>query len=373
MVLADGIAWATALAAFGSLGLEQYHLGKLPRLPDPGDPARLPSVCLCIPARNEALELRRALEGWLAQDYPGLRVLVVDDASTDDTPAILAELQKVRGDRLRVIRNDQLPPGWLGKNHALHLASSQPEARAAEWLLFADADTQADPDLLRRAFAFLEAHPADLLALIPGMDTAGFWERLCIPFLSAGFLLLVPPHQVPNPKHPAFVGIGAFTLLRREAYDGVGGHAAAPLEAIDDMALGRRVKRSGRTTRVALGGPCLHLRIYHGLGEILSGLRKNVAAHPLWWAMPLVAALFLGIYLSPLWLPFLGHPWMAFLIWLITPALVGDVHQRLSGLPMEARWAFWPLIAPVVALAVLGAVLDRARGVNRWRGRTVRI
>jgi glycosyltransferase involved in cell wall biosynthesis len=373
MTLLDVAVWSTATAAFGGTLLARRHFARLPRLPEPSTDLELPGVCLCMPARDEALEIGPALSSWVAQEYPSLRILVVDDGSTDGTAAILDRLATQHPDRLRVIRNDHLPPGWLGKNHALDRAVREPEAMAAEWLLFVDADVRADPMLLRRVFAFLEAHPTDLLALFFGVDTQGFWEALVLPIVLGGSFLLLPVHQVPNPRHPAFCGVGAFTLVRRSAYDAVGGHAADPLQAIDDMMLARRVKRAGFINRVALGGPLLHLRLYHGLGEMLRGFRKNAAFHAGWWLMPFLVGIVLAVYLAPLWLPFAGHPWLAFLLWLTIPALVGDLHQRISGAPMDARWVFWPLIGPVVGLAAMWAFWDRLRGVNHWRGRTVRV
>lgn len=371
--LLDVAVWSTAAGAFGGVALARTHFARLPHLPGPSTDIVLPKVCLCMPARDEALEIGAALSSWLAQKYPSLRIIVVDDGSTDATAEILAPLGILHPDRLRVIRNDHLPPGWLGKNHALDLAVRQLEALEATWLLFVDADVQADPLLLRRAFAFLETHPTDLLALFFGVETQGFWESLVIPIVMGGSFMLLPVHQVPNPRHPAFCGVGAFTLVRRSAYDAVGGHAADPLQAIDDMMLARRVKRAGFINRVALGGTLLRLRLYHGLPEMLRGFRKNAAFHAAWWLMPLVVMILLGVYLAPLWLPFAGHPWLALLLWLTIPALVGDLHQRISGSPMDARWVFWPLIGPVVGLAAMWAFWDRLRGVNRWRGRTVRV
>lgn len=373
MNLIDIAVGFTALGSFGGLALARYHFARLPRLPEPSAKQELPTVCLCMPARNEALEIGPALESWLVQDFPSLRILVVDDASTDGTQAILARLSAEHPERLRVLRNDDLPPGWLGKNHALDLAVRQPEAAAAEWLLFVDADVHADPLLLRRVFAFMDSNPTDLLALLFGVDTEGFWECLVLPLFMGGSLMLLPPHQIPNPRHPAFCGAGAFSLMRRSVYEAVGGHAADPMQAIDDMMLARRVKRAGYINRVALGGPQLRLRIYHGLLEIIRGFRKNAAFHAAWWLMPLFVGAFLAIYLAPVWLPFAGHPWLAFSIWLTMPALLGDLHQRISGGPLDVRWVFWPLIGPVVAAAVMWAFWDRLRGVNNWRGRTIRL
>jgi glycosyltransferase involved in cell wall biosynthesis len=308
---------------------------------------------------------------WLAQDYPVLRMVAVDDGSTDGSTEILRKFQEARPDRLRVLRNDLLPAGWLGKNHALDLASRQPESVSADWLLFADADVQASPDLLRRAVAFALAQPTDILALIPAIDAVGPAERVILPLAASAFLMVVPPHQVPNPRHPAYCGVGGFTLLRRAVYDAVGGHAAAPLEAIDDMMLARRVKAAGYVNRMARGGPDLHLRMYHGLVELVRAMRKNSAALPAWWLLPFLIPVALVIGLAPVWLPFAGHPVLALCLWLLVPALVGDVHQGMTSRPMDLLWAFWPLNTLVFAAGTAWALWDRFRGVNHWRGRDV--
>ncbi|WP_306590416.1 glycosyltransferase family 2 protein [Geothrix sp. 21YS21S-4] len=369
----DAAAWAAAAPPFAALALLRRHWARLPALPPASEEPSSASVCLCVPVRDEARELAAALDSWLAQDHPHLRIMAVDDGSTDGSSALLAEREAARPERLRVIRNDHLPPGWLGKNHALHLAVSQPEAHQADWLLFADADVQAAPDLLRRALAFAEAQPTDILALLPAVDVGSWAERVILPLAACTFLLGVPPHRVPAPRHPAFCGIGAFTLVRRRAYDAVGGHAAAPMEAIDDMMLARRVKRAGFVNRVARGGPDLHLRMYHGLADLVRAMRKNTAALPIWWLIPAVLPPLLVVGLAPLWLPFAGHPVLALVLWLLVPALAGDVQQRMTHRPMDVLWALWPLVSVVGALGAAWAFLDRLRGVNHWRGRNVRI
>jgi len=372
MVWLEVASWGSAGAILAALALLRRHWARLPALDeDPPLPQDPPSVCLCIPVRNEARELAAALDSWLAQDYPCLSVLVVDDGSTDGSTEILHSRGSLHSERLRVLRNEHLPPGWLGKNHALDLASRQPEAGRAEWLLFADGDVQATPGLLRRAMAFAVAQPTDILALIPSVDAIGPAERLILPLAASAFLMVVPPHQVPNPRHPAFCGVGGFTLVRRSAYDAVGGHAAEPLEAIDDMMLARRVKAAGFINRVARGGPDLHLRMYHGLMELVRAMRKNSAALPYWWLLPFVLPVALIIGLAPIWLPFAGHPFLALFLWLLVPAVVGDVQQRMTGLPMDLLWALWPLNTLVFAGGTAWALWDRLRGVNHWRGRDV--
>ena len=374
MVWLEAASWGTAGGILAALTVLRRHAARMPTLTaEPGPLPDPPTVCLCIPVRDEAVELAAALDSWLAQDHPALRILVVDDGSTDGSSEILSTRATARPDRLRVLRNDHLPPGWLGKNHALDLATREPEALAAQWLLFADADVQATPDLLRRALAQALAQPTDILALVPAVDAVGPAERIILPIAACAFLLTVPPHRVPDPHHPAFCGIGAFTLLRRAAYDAVGGHAAVPLEAIDDMMLARRVKAAGFINRVARGGPDLHLRMYHGLGELVRAMRKNTAALPFWWLLPPLLPLLMGLGLAPLWLPWAGHPGLALLIWLLVPAVAGDVQQRFTGRPMDVLWALWPAAVLAFAAGATWAFWDRLRGVNHWRGRNVRL
>ena len=374
-----GLPWASACTGALGLGwvaqalLTRSRLRDLPGLPEAGS-APLPRVTLCIPARDEEREVAAALDSWLAQDVPDLRIVVVDDGSRDRTPELLAERAARHPERLRVLRNEHLPPGWLGKNHALALASAQPEALAADWLLFADADAQAAPDLLRRAFAFLERQPADLFTLLPALDTLTWGERVFLPFANLFFLWTVAPRRVADPRSRWCCGVGCFLLVRRGAYDAVGGHAGAPLAAVDDMLLAHRVKAAGYRNRVALGGPHLHLRMYHGWREAMQGLRKNLLGLP--WAFPLAPALVVLALLATLgWiLPLLtGHPGVGLLLWLLMPPLAGEANQRYTGRGADLLWAFWPLGGLLVSAAIVLAAADRIRGVNRWRGRVVRI
>jgi glycosyltransferase involved in cell wall biosynthesis len=362
---------------FALWGLEAWltrvRLRDLPGLPSAGA-APLPPVTLCIPARDEERELGPALDSWLAQDYPGLRVVVVDDGSTDRTPAILAERAARHPGTLRVLRNDHLPSGWLGKNHALDLASRQPEALAADWLLFVDADAQATPDMLRRAFAFLEERPADLFTLLPAIDTASWVERLFMPVANMFFLWLVPPLRVADPRSRFCCGVGCFILVRRAAYDAVGGHAGAPLAAVDDMMLAHRIKAAGYANRVALGGPELRLRMYHGWGEIIQGLRKTLLSLPYFFPLaPLLMVLVLLATLGCVLTALVGHPGLGLLLWLLVPPLMAEVNHRYTGRGADLMWAFWPLGGVLVTAAISLAFADRLRGVNRWRGREVRI
>ena len=370
MTVLDGLALGSAGLIFGGLALVLRNLARLEELPEDPAPSSA-SVCLCVPARNEAAEIGAALASWLAQDHAALRIVVVDDGSTDATPEILAGFSDPR---LRVIRNDALPPGWLGKNHALHLAAETEEAKAADWLLFADADVRAAAPLLRQALARAEVGGADVLALLPAQDTGSFGERLLLPVLAAGFLALVPADRVADPRSRAFAGVGAFTLIRRAVYEAIGGHAAAPLEAVDDMMLARRAKGAGFANRLARGGPALRIRMYASGASAVRALRKNALALPwIWIAFPLLGPIFAGLWLAPLWLPFAGWPILGVLLWLAVPPVVAEAHQRLSEQPADLAWALWPLAGPLLLWGAAPAFWDRLRGVNRWREREIEL
>jgi len=232
----------------------------------------LPRVSIVIPARNEEEDIERAVRSHLAQDYPDFQVIVVDDRSTDRTGAILQALAR-EDSRLVVIPGSEPPDGWLGKPHALYLG-----ARAAdgELLLFADADVRYDPRALRDAVTVLEDRRLDLLAFFPRFENRGFWENVLLPFLAVavflGFGFLVLSRRV-----PLAMGAGAGNLVRRRAYDAIGGHAAIRNSVVDDVRLAVVVKRAGFRVAAFRAEDRLVVRMYRGFRGVWDGFTKNVA------------------------------------------------------------------------------------------------
>ncbi|MFN3763638.1 MAG: glycosyltransferase, partial [Anaerolineae bacterium] len=206
------------------------------------NPAGLEWVSVLVPARNEARNIRRCLESLLAQDYPLMEVLVLDDGSTDETPEIVAEMAR-RDPRLRLIPGQPLPAGWMGKNFACHQLSQ--EARG-EWLLFTDADTVHHPQTLSWALTAARENRADLVTLVPRAVTHTFGEQLLLPIIPFGVLGCFPLALGARLGIPALsMAIGTFLLFRREAYERIGGHAAVRGEIAEDVVLARRVRRHG--------------------------------------------------------------------------------------------------------------------------------
>ena len=251
-------------------------MSQLPRLAgaQPLASEACPSVSVLFAARDEAERLPGALQTLLAQDYPRYEVVAVDDRSQDATPQILDQFARL-SQRLKVVHVTQLPPGWLGKPHALQKAC---EHSQGEWLVFTDADVHFAPDLLRRAMALVQQSTLDHLTLIGRVDVAGFWETTATIYFGVGFMFGVEPWRVSNPRSRRYMGVGYFQLLRRSVYEAIGTHKRLAMEVVDDMKLGKLIKLSGFRSGVALAEERVHLRWNQGLGEIIRSVAKNFFA-----------------------------------------------------------------------------------------------
>lgn len=232
-----------------------------------------PKLSVIVPARNEVDHLRGAATSILRQDYPALELILVDDRSTDGTGAIMAELAAAHPDRVRVATIGQLPPGWLGKNHALWVGARR---ATGAWLLFTDADVVFEPACFRRAIAYAEAHRLDHLALYPQVEAEGYWLEAFVSFFVYGFLTGSRPHLAADPKSDIGIGIGGFNLLRRTAYETIGTHRAISLRPDDDLRLGRRVKLFGLRQGLVFGVDLARVEWYPTLTAAIVGVEKGM-------------------------------------------------------------------------------------------------
>lgn len=234
-------------------------------------PSATPRVSVVAAARNEARNVREALGSLLVLDYPDLELIVVNDRSEDDTGTILEEMAAADG-RLKVVHIAELPPGWLGKNHALWTGS---RIATGELLLFTDADIVMDPSVLRRGVALLEAGGLDHLAVSPEVRMPGFLLPVFAVSFALFFSLFTLPWRAPDPRSRAHVGIGAFNLVRREAYRRVGGHETIRLRPDDDIKLGKILKKGGFGQELACGTGLLWVEWYASMREAVRGMEKN--------------------------------------------------------------------------------------------------
>jgi hypothetical protein len=361
---------AVALLAWGRLawlGLrDRRALLRLPAVEGP-EPATVTAV---VPCRDEAATLERAMRSLLAQDLPGLRVVAVDDRSSDGTGAVLARL--AAGDpRLEVVRVEALPDGWLGKNHACHAGAAR--ARG-EWLLFTDADVVFAADALRRALAAARARRLGHLAVLPRFVAPGLLERAFVTGFAALLAPFVRVRDLRRAGTRAYFGVGAFNLVRRESYERAGGHRRLPLEVVDDVKLGLLLRRSGVAQGVADSGGLVQVRWQHGFAASVLGLVKNAFAaleyRPGRAVASALGAAFAGA--APLAVLLLGPGVLPRALAAAALAVAAAHHaeaaRRLSG-SSGAEGLLMPLCAVLLgAVVAASAAAAWARGGVVWRG-----
>jgi glycosyltransferase involved in cell wall biosynthesis len=228
-----------------------------------------PDVSIVIPARNEEANLGPCLASLVTQPGVKAEIIVVDDHSTDRTAELARQFEGVK-----VVSADELRPGWSGKCNAMSCGAAEAKGK---WLLFTDADTIHLPGSLARALA--EAHDtgAELLSYSPAQEVESFWERAVMPVVFSELAETYPPREVCDPSSPAAAANGQYLLISREAYDAVGGYGACAGTLLEDVALARRVKQSGRNIRFRFGGDVVRTRMYQGFDELREGWTKNLA------------------------------------------------------------------------------------------------
>ena len=333
-----------------------------------------PLVSVIIPARNEARNIERCLRSVLATTYPSIEVIVVDDRSTDGTAEIV---EPATGGRLRLVRGTELPEGWFGKQWAL--VQGYRVARG-ELLLFADADTRHEPELLPRAVRALQAERADLFSVLPRQEMRGFWERLIQPHVFLALETRVGNLERVNRTRVEWNAIanGQFILTPRSAYESVGTHEAVKDTVVDDVMLAQAYVRAGKDIVLAHAQEFMATRMYGSLREILAGWTKNLALGAPLMAPPIPFVRALLPYL--MWMPALF--WIAPpLLWLTTDwhfAAIATVASLLTwlvvyGVERAPIWyaVLYPVGAGVVALIMIRSAW-RGRRLIEWRGRSYR-
>jgi hypothetical protein len=350
------------------------HRGAIPKLPASRESATPPRLSVVVAARDEDPSIGQAVGSLLAQDYPDLEIIVVDDRSSDTTGDVLRALA-VKDRRLLVLRVDELPAGWLGKNHALWWGA---ERSTGEWLLFTDADVVFAPGALRKAVAYAAAEGLDHLTLAPRLVARGLPLRAFVAFFGYAFIALWGAYLANDPKSTRGVGIGAFNLVRRSAYERIGTMSALSLRPDDDIRLGRRLRAFGFRQRVLNGNDLLSVEWYPSLGAAIRGLEKSMYPSMEYRVVDAVGVLlYLGA--TMVW-PFVGVLLLGgidrVLLAVVVACLMAGLLEtyRQSMRPLSPSALVLALLLPLSALCFGYAIarsvyLAETRGV-RWRGTT---
>ncbi len=372
-MLIDPLFW---LAVVGLLGWLVFAVvagrgaATIARLKDqePCRPEECPRVSIVVAGRDEEHAIEGAVRTLLAQDVPHLEIVAVNDRSTDRTGALLDGLAE-DDERLTVVHVTDLPPRWLGKNHALHLGAARAQG---EFILFTDADVHFARDAVRRALTYQREHSLDHLTVLPDVVMKGALLQAFTATFSVLFAGFTRPWKARDPTSTAHLGIGAFNLVRATAYHERGGHVPIAMRPDDDLRLGRLMKSAGGRQDVLFGKGALSVEWYRSVGDVVRGFEKNAFAgfdYRLWLqalATPLQ-------FLFGVW-PFIGvfvtdgaAFWMSLAT--VAIALLAVAGTRRSS-------SVNPLVAPLFPLVVLiflyvqwrATALTLLRGGIRWRG-----
>ncbi|PJJ83709.1 glycosyltransferase [Mucilaginibacter auburnensis] len=233
-----------------------------------------PPLAIIIPVRNEEENLENALQSVCNINYPNYRIIAVNDRSTDSTGEILSKLN-AKYPQLTVTTIADLPHGWLGKNNALYqgyLSSTE------EWMLFTDADVEYQPDAISKAVGYAINNNLDNLAVLPNIISRSGLLNSVLSSFTIMLMIYLRPWDAIKPGTKAHIGVGAFCLVKRSAYEKAGTHANIKLRPDDDVMLGKNIKMAGLRQGVLGGREAIGLEWYTSLKQFVDGLMKNTFA-----------------------------------------------------------------------------------------------
>ena len=331
------------------------------------EPEKWPLVTIIVPARNEGEKIEPALRSLEALDYPCFEILAINDRSTDQTGTVMDRLAAEPGSKLRVIHIIELPEGWLGKNHALHTGQLQAEG---DWLLFTDGDVRHQTDSLRRSMKYALARGIDHLPLFPDIEAPGIFEAAFVACFALVFMGGTQPGLVASKLPWFYVGVGAYNLVRKSALVRAGGFEPIRLDILDDVKLGKLLKRTGSRSDVLRAGQALQIRWQQSAWSCITGLEKNAFASAN-YSLPhllFISSVTLFVFVGPLLgTLFAGADRTGFVAALVLSHVIYGVNARLFG---HSFWLF-PFLIPA-GLAFLFAFLRSTwitlrQGGVRWR------
>jgi glycosyltransferase involved in cell wall biosynthesis len=331
-------AWIVAVIWLSKSLSAAFGLPRIPNLLLPQNdlsPQGSPSITVIVPARNEEADVASGLHSLLAQDYPNLQIVAVDDRSSDATGFIIDTIATQHPEKLRALHITELPPGWLGKTHAMALAARQ---SPTDYLLFTDADVIFQPTAIRLSLANAIATHADHHVTMPTTIIKRWDEAAILGFFQIFGLWGARPWRIADPKSKRdALGIGAFNLLRRCAYLEVGGFEALRMEIIEDLGLARRIKRAGLAQRIAFGRGLVSVHWASGANGLINVMTKNL------WAA----------FRFYIWLALLGCLWL--LAFCVAPVI---------GLFFSSTRT--PAILTIIAVAWAYRLMSRPSGISAW-------
>lgn len=338
-------------------------------------------ISIIVPARNEEANLGACLQSLVSQAAIDFEIIVVDDGSTDRTPEIAKSFEKNQAPGVptrpvvTLIPAPPLPPAWTGKNNAMAAGA---KIAGGKWLLFTDADTVHKPGSLARAVAEAEERGVALLSYSPQQEVRTFWEKAVMPMIFAELAITYPPQKVNDPASPIAAANGQYLLISREAYDAVGGHTKIAGDLLEDVAMARLVKSSGRKIFFRYGGDAVQTRMYRSWPQMKEGWTKNLALlFPRSRALAMVRFAEFALIFGNLAAGVLALLTRRFEVGLVTLSLAVAVSAWSLMRIRRAHFSVGSNLLALLGLAVFARLLFRSADLHRdrgvtWKGRTYR-
>ena len=243
----------------------------MPNAPSNVAPISSAAIGAIVPARNEEPSIASCINS-LSRQPEIAEILVINDQSTDKTAEIVRGLMTSISN-LRLLETQGVPEGWVGKNHAVALGASE---ATNPWLLFTDADAEHEPGAAARALQAAQESNAALVSFSPEQVMEEWYEKSLIPFIYCRLARKFSYDAVNDPASPDAAANGQFLMIRRDAYDAVGGHASVAAEVLEDVALARRIKSAGYRLAFHSGKGIVRVRMYRSFASMREGWTKNL-------------------------------------------------------------------------------------------------
>jgi glycosyltransferase involved in cell wall biosynthesis len=318
---------------------------------------RRPGVSLLVPARNEAHNLVETIPGLLKQGVD--EILVLDDESEDDTTMVVQRFAE-RDSRVRLIRGQPKPEGWMGKCWACHQLSRE---AVSEILIFTDADVRWQKRAVRAILAQMERDNPGLLSVFSRQTTVTLPERVLLPLIDNLLLCYLPYPLLRTRFALAAAANGQVMAFTRRAYALSGGHEAVRGEVLEDVRLAKRVKAVGEGLSMALGGDLIGVRMYRDFASIVEGLGKNLIEFHARSRILLALSYIVHLGVYALWLPLaLFNP-----LWLVVGGL--GVLERLLLNLKTGREEWEMLLVPLAPLYAAPVFIRAWAKKYTWKGR----
>lgn len=321
-------------------------------------------ISILIPARNEEKNLRSVLNSILAQQYTNYEVIILDDDSSDSTYNIASEFACAH-ENFRVIRGEQLPEGWTGKNHACWQLAEQ---ASGDYFLFIDADVWLSPGLLASALSNMRGQRLALLSIFPNQQMRSLGEASVIPLMNYMLLTLLPISLILSHENPVFAAAcGQFMMFKAADYKIHQFHHSARGEVTEDLKIMSLVKQTGGRGNSLLANGLLSCRMYMNYRESVMGFSKNFIA-PFNDSIPLFLIYLSTVTLGPLLVLSTGNIYLiTFFVALVV--ITRGMTSSLCGEKIGQNTFLHPL--QMLNLSIIGLIAIH-RGIHKtgkWKGR----